>query len=334
MNSILQSGTPVSRKDIFCCDTSPSPSSPAPRPETDSPRHVCDKKSANETLLRSITATLPQYEIVDFLNTDKRSSAQESSTNSPQGSGEQNEQEEFEFRLFAAPAPAVTAATTFTAVSQCPLASKPSAASIQRIRIVSPPPNLNPGFVNPSRRQEYYFAGALSAGKRAEYVSAAVDGEDVRRWALCVWPGCAYAWKVIWIEAGGFGGKEGIGGVKGRVEGEAGNAGGEDVSGKMPGGLGTGIEDDVMGVAGKKKKRKKKQPGKAARIRIRVRLKKEEARKMREHEKRSRKNQAKKLRRKKKAEEKKKECVMGNVDGDVLSKQDDVGDLEHTKLVT
>ncbi|KAK8226965.1 hypothetical protein HDK77DRAFT_121080 [Phyllosticta capitalensis] len=97
-----------------------------------------------------------------------------------------SEDEELEFRLFAAPAR--NAATDGAAAA---------AAAPQKIRIKSPElENGDGGFVNPERPNSYYFYGQPNEELRRQLETAAVTGDQVMSWALQKWPGCALPWKV------------------------------------------------------------------------------------------------------------------------------------------
>ncbi|KAK8160354.1 hypothetical protein IWX90DRAFT_389161 [Phyllosticta citrichinensis] len=94
-----------------------------------------------------------------------------------------SEDEELEFRLFAAPAKRGDAGP-----------------APQKIRLKSPDlENAEGGFVNPKRPDSYYFADVPSDELRRQLESVAVTGDQVTRWAQQKWPGCALPWKVTTI---------------------------------------------------------------------------------------------------------------------------------------
>ncbi|KAK8191056.1 hypothetical protein IWZ00DRAFT_267256 [Phyllosticta capitalensis] len=96
-----------------------------------------------------------------------------------------SEDEELEFRLFAAPAG--NAATDGAAAASAP----------QKIRIKSPDlESGDGGFINPERPRSYYFSGEPNEELRLQLDAAAVTGDQVMSWALQKWPGCALPWKV------------------------------------------------------------------------------------------------------------------------------------------
>ncbi|KAK7539939.1 uncharacterized protein J3D65DRAFT_550110 [Phyllosticta citribraziliensis] len=93
-----------------------------------------------------------------------------------------SEDEELEFRLFAAPA------------------RGGDGPAPQKIRLKSPDlENAEGGFVNPKRPDSYYFAGVPSDELQRQHESVAVTGDQVTRWAQQKWPGCALPWKVTSI---------------------------------------------------------------------------------------------------------------------------------------
>lgn len=98
------------------------------------------------------------------------------------------EEDELEFRLFA---PDTGKLTTQDARTQV-------------IRIRSPTPeDTDPGFINPYRKQSFFFAGVPSAIQAEQYALAAVSGHDIVERSRSYWPGSRYEWKVTsWPLAG------------------------------------------------------------------------------------------------------------------------------------
>jgi hypothetical protein len=96
----------------------------------------------------------------------------------------QDEEEETELVLFAAPASA--------------------APQSQKIRLNSPGAgDAEPGFIV-KRPRSYYFADEVSSEQEAEYRASAVDAETILSMSKEPWPGCALPWKVKKISAKGL----------------------------------------------------------------------------------------------------------------------------------
>jgi Fungal protein of unknown function (DUF2011) len=97
--------------------------------------------------------------------------------------------DELEFRLFAAP---VSAASQ----NQVP---------IQRVRLRSPSvENQAAGFIIPGRGSGYYFTGDINGARQAELNAVAAEGEDILQQAQSSWPGCALPWRVTTITPAGL----------------------------------------------------------------------------------------------------------------------------------
>lgn len=97
--------------------------------------------------------------------------------------------DELEFRLFAAP---VSAASQ----NQVP---------IQRVRLCSPSvEDQAAGFVIPGRGSGYYFTGDIKGARQAELNAVATEGEDILQQAQSSWPGCALTWRVTTITPAGL----------------------------------------------------------------------------------------------------------------------------------
>ncbi|KAF2397275.1 hypothetical protein EJ06DRAFT_584741 [Trichodelitschia bisporula] len=124
------------------------------------------------------------------------------------------------------------------------------------IRVRSPTPNLNPGFVAP-RPEGWYRA----PGPDDRMHAAAVTGRDVGRWAGVRWPGMTYSWRVV------------------RVRGEV--KAGERVEGKIEG--------------EEQRATKKKRKGKKMRIALREKIKMEKEKEVQERAKKARRNREKKF---------------------------------------
>ncbi|KAF7595067.1 hypothetical protein BBP40_007270 [Aspergillus hancockii] len=126
---------------------------------------------------------------------------------------EEAEEQEFEFRLFSAPA---RDTTVHTQAKSAPKAGdeKNEGAGTQklRIRLRSPTPgagDLSDGqLVKSFRGWDYYFTapGLLSgskeddpqlAARRKRFEEVAVSGQQLGEWAKVPWPGCHLPWRVI-----------------------------------------------------------------------------------------------------------------------------------------
>lgn len=93
------------------------------------------------------------------------------------------EDEELDFRLFAAPKDAKPSQATETA---------------QKVRLRSPSiDHTTAGFIRPTRDPKYYFAQTLSTTDQENLRASALTGEDVVAQANRPWPGSAYPWKVL-----------------------------------------------------------------------------------------------------------------------------------------
>jgi hypothetical protein len=178
----------------------------------------------------------------------------------------QNEEDEdqMEFQLFAT--------------------SKPEAPTTTKIRLRSPTPqSTEPGFINPERDKNYYFATPLDPSQKEHLIHSAVSGDEILSRSHAPHPGMAYPWKVLHLPLSSLSREARI----------------QSVSGTRL----SKVADDV-------EKKKRTRPGKAYRIKLRTRAaeeraKKEEAAKLKEgkeaaeREKRMRRNREKKMRREK-----------------------------------
>ena len=272
-----------------------------------------------EETLRKAFARLPEFEEIHVIDNDSKEAAVD------KNDGEQ----ELEFRLFATSSsssllPCFTTGPTdkHSNADTVPINSKDTTTTTtQRIRLNSPSPCQNPGFVVPNRQLEYYLAVTPSAAKMAEYESAAVEGEDVMKAAGTVWYGCTYEWKIIRVRSrGDDGGGDGalinrsVRPVKARdviaaaeeerVDGECnqitiGTEKGEGGD-KGPIGIFTGPDGKIAGDERGKSRKRKTKPGKKARIRIRMLVRAQEQKEVQMQEKKVRKNQRRKVKRKEK----------------------------------
>jgi len=92
--------------------------------------------------------------------------------------GDDAEDDQLEFQLFAT--------------------SKPTAEAANRIRLRSAtPPTGDSGFVDPKRPSSYYFASPLSDSEKDNLDDSALSGAQVLVCSQAPWPGSAYPWKVL-----------------------------------------------------------------------------------------------------------------------------------------
>jgi hypothetical protein len=179
-------------------------------------------------------------------------------------------------------------------------------AVVSKIRLKSPSPDdAEPGLVNPERDRSYYFAGAPTHQLRKEFQESALSGEAVVALSHTLWPGMAYAWKVLHIPST----------QRQRLL------------------LARAHAPDANAAPGISSCSKRKRPGKKARLALRIgrvaeeekrveMLKEAEAKEAAEREKRARRNREKKL--KKKIREKAKKANAGAEAGsDVEMEEDD-----------
>ncbi|KAL4885653.1 hypothetical protein BJY04DRAFT_137062 [Aspergillus karnatakaensis] len=235
----------------------------------------------------------------------------------------EDEEQEFEFRLFAAPAKPSDAEKKDA--DGTPDKSDALGAQTQtqtqtqklRIRLRSPTPTLGAGsgegrFVNPFRGWGYYFSapGLLSgtSGKdiardeaeavkleerRKQFADVAVSGEEMVRWAGVSWPGCFLPWKVT------------------RLKREHVKLPKEEKGTGLPAAAITCVVETPERVPLSRKK-----PGKKRRIQLRKRAAVAERAKETEAEKRNRKNREKKIKRRQKAREQKAAAAANGGGGD------------------
>lgn len=276
--------------------------------------HNSNKVKDAQDILCKAFAQSPQFEEVHVIDNEIKAAVVDTN---------HEEQElELEFRLFATPPPstqgsAIGSTNRSDAVDPVPESSmnaNTTTTTTQRIRLNSPTPCQNPGFVVSNRPLEYYLADKPSAAKMVEYESAAVEGEEVMKAAGTVWYGCAYEWKVIRVDSNSGGASvyrpdkaiEDHNGVtpneRERVNGECNQTIIDIEKGGGEGAVGT-----VLGPAGKiagdesgEKRKKKSKPGKKARIRIRMLVRAREQKEVQMREKKVRKNQRRKEKRREK----------------------------------
>ncbi|KAF2770799.1 hypothetical protein EJ03DRAFT_55705 [Teratosphaeria nubilosa] len=89
----------------------------------------------------------------------------------------EDEEEQLEFQLFAT--------------------TKTEAAAANKIRLRSPTPSGEAGFINPKRELKYYFADSLDQERKKQLEQAAISGDIILARSKNPAPGTAYPWKVL-----------------------------------------------------------------------------------------------------------------------------------------
>ncbi|MCJ1430866.1 hypothetical protein MMC27_000216 [Xylographa pallens] len=109
---------------------------------------------------------------------------------------EEEEEEAYEFRLFARPA-----------IESFSTKGEPTKAS--QIILRSPSPVIGrPEFLQPRRPDSYYFTNQATVEEESRYASAALSGETIRAEQLRCWPGCELSWRVMTIKLSSTGSTE------------------------------------------------------------------------------------------------------------------------------
>ncbi|KUM65897.1 hypothetical protein ACN42_g1212 [Penicillium freii] len=254
-----------------------------------------------------------------LLNLDQLDTAQDTTSqdNGPsQAAEDEDDEQEFEFRLFSAPAKS----TEDTKPSGPDTDGKNTeAATTQklRIRLHSPTPGSGAGtegrFVKASRGWDYYFStpslqGTRSgepiaedesriAEKKKQFEDMAVSGQHMLTWAKSlVWPGCHLPWRVIHLKRHQT---------------------------KMPRPANSLPVYVVEGAPLSKSPLTRKKPGKKRRVQLRKRVAAAQAAKENEAEKRTRKNRDRKLKRRQKAREQKAAAAGVSVEDIAMADGDD-----------
>ncbi|OQE47567.1 hypothetical protein PENCOP_c001G07786 [Penicillium coprophilum] len=255
-----------------------------------------------------------------LLNLDQLDSTQETTSEDNQPVENEDEEQEFEFRLFSAPAKSTedTTKQSGKAPDEKNTEEKPAAITQKlRIRLHSPTPGPGAGaegrFVKASRGWDYYFStpslqGTRSgettaedesriAEKKKQFEDMAVSGQHVSTWAnSLVWPGCHLPWRVIHLKRHQT---------------------------KMPRPANSLPVYVVEGAPVSKSPLTRKKPGKKRRVQLRKRVAAAQAAKENEAEKRTRKNRDRKLKRRQKAREQKAAAAGVSVEDVVMADGDD-----------
>ncbi|XHG08581.1 hypothetical protein AWENTII_011676 [Aspergillus wentii] len=298
-------------------------SSPSPSPPPESSYHDAHQRLGE--LLNIDTFITPDQPVLP--STEQKTDQSRGANPNQPGNAAEDEEEEFEFRLFSAPTkkPTTTSGDDKSAEAGDD-SNKTSGAGDGtqklRIRLRSPTPtpaNLGDGrLVNPFRGWQYYFtteglySGSESKGgeeseevrlRRTQFENVAVSGQDMMGWAKQAWPGCHLPWRVIHLKRQHT---------------------------KLP----PPSKDAVVCTIDppvKASPKTRKKPGKKRRIQLRKRLTAADDAKQKEAEKRNRKNRERKLKRRQKAREEKaaaaaatgQEVPPADLDGDASSQGGD-----------
>lgn len=235
-----------------------------------------------------------------LLNLDALIAPAESTAPTPalkeDGHQQEDEEQEFEFRLFSAPA----APKSTTKDEEAPATEGGETAVSRgtqklRIRLRSPTPGVVDGegrFLNPFRGWQYYFTtpellsdsgakqdpASASTNRRKQFEEVAVTGQQMLRWSEVSWPGCYLPWRVIHLKRQHT---------------------------KLPPASAdpTAVATICITNPPTRDPKSRKKPGKKRRIQLRKRKKAAEEEKQREAEKRNRKNRERKIKRRQKARE-------------------------------
>lgn len=200
------------RRDEMLSRESSSPS-PSPPPESS----YQDAHQRLGELLNIDTFITPDQPSIPSKE-QKPEQSQGANENQPDNAAE-DEEEEFEFRLFSAPTkkPTTTSGDDKSADSKKTSGAGDGTQKL-RIRLRSPTPtpaNLGDGrLVNPFRGWQYYFtteglySGSLSKGgeesdevrlRRAQFENVAVSGQDMMGWAKQAWVGSFLFFLFVWV---------------------------------------------------------------------------------------------------------------------------------------
>ncbi|CAP80439.1 hypothetical protein E8E15_010214 [Penicillium rubens] len=275
-----------------------------------SPSPAPDDDAANDAYAR----------LGKLLNLDQLDTAQDtiSQDNGPsQPADDEDEEQEFEFRLFSAPAKSTEDATKQPGKDTDEKSTEAPSTQKLRIRLHSPTPGSGAGgegrFVKASRGWDYYFSTPSLQGtkdgeptaedesriaeKKKQFEDMAVSGQHMLTWAKSlVWPGCHLPWRVIHLKRHQT---------------------------KMPRLANSLPVYVVEGAPVSKSPLTRKKPGKKRRVQLRKRSAAAQAAKENEAEKRTRKNRERKIKRRQKAREQKAAAAGVSVEDVVMADGDD-----------
>ncbi|KAJ5959391.1 uncharacterized protein N7479_006541 [Penicillium vulpinum] len=254
---------------------------------------------------------------LDQLDTSEQTNSQDNDPSQP--AENEDEEQEFEFRLFSAPAKSTEDTTKQSGkdTDEKSTEEKPAPTTQKlRIRLHSPTPGSGAGtegrFVKASRGWDYYFSTPSLQGTRSEptaedeiriaekkkqFEDVAVSGQHMLTWAnSLVWPGCHLPWRVIHLKRHQT---------------------------KLPRPANSLPVYVVEGAPVSKSPLTRKKPGKKRRVQLRKRAAAAQAAKENEAEKRTRKNRERKLKRRQKAREQKAAAAGVSVEDLVMADGDD-----------
>ncbi|KAJ5383615.1 hypothetical protein N7517_001526 [Penicillium concentricum] len=252
-----------------------------------------------------------------LLNLDQLDTAQQTASQDDQLVEDEDEEQEFEFRLFSAPAKSTEDTTKQSGkdTDEKSTEEKPGPTTQKlMIRLHSPTPGSGGEgrFVKASRGWDYYFSTpslqgssgeptaedeAQIAEKKKQFEDMAVSGQHMLTWAnTLVWPGCHLPWRVIHLKRHQT---------------------------KMPRPVNSLPVYVVEGAPVSKSPLTRKKPGKKRRVQLRKRVAAAQAAKENEAEKRTRKNRDRKLKRRQKAREQKAAAAGVSVEDVVMADGDD-----------
>ncbi|KGO72466.1 Protein of unknown function DUF2011 [Penicillium italicum] len=255
-----------------------------------------------------------------LLNLDQLDAAQETTSqdNGPsQPAEDEDEEQEFEFRLFSAPTKSAEETSKQPGTDADEKSTEVPTTQKLRIRLHSPTPGSGAGtegrFVKASRGWDYYFStpslqGTRSgvptaedeirmAEKKKQFEDMAVSGQHMLTWAnSLVWPGCHLPWRVIHLKRHQT---------------------------KMPRPANSLPVYVVEGAPVSKSPLTRKKPGKKRRVQLRKKVAAAQAAKENEAEKRTRKNRDRKLKRRQKAREQKAAAAGVSVEDIAMADVDD-----------
>ncbi|KAJ5513264.1 hypothetical protein N7463_002816 [Penicillium fimorum] len=253
-----------------------------------------------------------------LLNLNQLDTAQQTTSQDNQPTENEDEEQEFEFRLFSAPAKSTEDTTKQLGKETDEKSTEEKVAPTTqklRIRLHSPTPGSGAGtegrFVKASRGWDYYFTTPSLQGqngeptaedesriaeKKKQFEDMAVSGQHMLTWAnSLVWPGCHLPWRVIHLKRHQT---------------------------KMPRPANSLPVYVVEGAPVSKSPLTRKKPGKKRRVQLRKRVAAAQAAKENEAEKRTRKNRDRKLKRRQKAREQKAAAAGVSVEDIVMADGD------------
>ncbi|KAJ5352138.1 Protein of unknown function DUF2011 [Penicillium brevicompactum] len=274
----------------------------------------------NDSEAQDAYARLGKLLNLDHLDDVPEASGQD---NDPSQPADEDDEQEFEFRLFSAPAKSTETSkesqTDANDDKNAPGSDEKPAGTTQklRIRLHSPTPGSGDAsegrFVNAHRNWDYYFSDpklsttysgkitpeeeAQLAERQRQFEDMAVSGDHMLGWAQSQpWPGCHLPWRVIHLKRHQT---------------------------KTPRPAGSLPIYVVEGAPLTKSPLTRKKPGKKRRVQLRKRIVAAQVAKENDAEKRTRKNRERKLKRRQKAREQKAAAAGVSVEDIAMAEGDD-----------